>query len=53
MTEELQQPKLSVSDMLRTTGTNTAEFMIQVAAHIDVLEQRIRDLEARLSEQAE
>ena len=40
----------SVSDMLRTTGTNTAEFMTQVANHIDKLEDAVAQLTARIAE---
>jgi polyhydroxyalkanoate synthesis regulator phasin len=46
MSEEIK--KISVSEMLRTTGTNTADFMAQVANHIEVLEQRIANLEELL-----
>jgi hypothetical protein len=42
MTQEL---KVSVSDMLRTTGKNTAEFMEQVSLHIDKLENAVETLE--------
>jgi polyhydroxyalkanoate synthesis regulator phasin len=45
MTQEL---KASVSDMLRTTGKNTAEFMEQVSLHIDKLENAIGELENEL-----
>jgi CheY-like chemotaxis protein len=40
----------SVSDMLRTTGTNTAEFMTQVANHIDKLEDAVVQLKNRITE---
>jgi hypothetical protein len=47
MSEEI---KVTVSEMLRTTGMNTAEFMKQVADHIEKLEQRIFELDKRLTE---
>lgn len=47
MSEEL---KVTVAEMLRTTGVNTAEFMKQVADHIEMLEQRIFELDRRLTE---
>lgn len=46
MTEE----KLSVSDMLRTTSTNTTNFLTQVADHIEKLESHIATLESQLIE---
>jgi hypothetical protein len=36
--------------MLRTTGENTAEFMKQVAEHIEKLEDAVRGLQARVAE---
>ena len=45
-TENLTPP--TVAEMLRVTGLNTAEFMKQVAEHIDKLEQEKRDLELKL-----
>jgi phage shock protein A len=47
MSEEKQ---ISVSEMLKLTGANTAEFMKQVADHIDKLEERIAELATRISE---
>lgn len=41
---------ISVAEMLRATGTNTAEFMKQVAEHIEKLENRIFELDKRLTE---
>ena len=46
--ENLTPP--SVSDMLRITGNNTAEFMEQVAAHLDNLEAAIVQLQQRVVE---
>jgi len=48
MSENLTPP--SVPEMLRTTGKNTAEFMAQVAEHIDKLEQSILQLQQRVTE---
>ena len=40
--------QLSVSNMLRTTSTNTTNFLNQIADHIEVLEARILELETQL-----
>ena len=48
MTEETKQ--MSVSDMLRLTGGNTAEFMNQVADQFDKLIEHIIKLEQRILE---
>lgn len=37
---------ISVSEMLRTTGTNTSEFMGKVAEHIDKLESALAEANA-------
>jgi phage shock protein A len=47
MTEEV---KASVPEMLRVTGENTAEFMKQVADHIEKLEKAVAELQTRISE---
>ncbi len=44
----MSEEKLSVSDMLRTTSTNTTNFLNQIADHIDKLENRINELEQQL-----
>ena len=49
MTEELKNT-VTVAEMLRTTGNNTAEFMEQVAAHIEKLEEGIASLQFRVTE---
>lgn len=46
MTEE----KISISEMIRTTSSNTNTFLIQVADHIDKLENHIATLESQLLE---
>ena len=49
MTEENLTPP-SVPEMLRLTGANTAEFMEQVANHIEKLENAIAELKTRVDE---
>lgn len=41
---------MNVTEMLRTTGTNTAEFMNKIADHIEQLEATILQLQARIAE---
>jgi len=48
MSEETKE--LSVPQMLRTTGENTADFMKRVAEHVDELENRISMLQERIVE---
>ena len=48
MTEEVKQ--ISVAEMLRLTGTNSATFMDQVAVHIENLEEQVATLTARIAE---
>ena len=53
MTEEIeiveeQQPKISVADMLRTTSQNTNNLLMQMADHIDKLEEEIVQLTNRI-----
>jgi hypothetical protein len=48
MSEETKE--LSVSDMLKLTGTNTADFMKRVADHVDDLEHQIVLLRERVTE---
>ena len=47
MTDEQQ---VSVADMLRTTGENTQNFMIQIAQHIEKLEAEVLRLQQRVTE---
>jgi chaperonin cofactor prefoldin len=47
MNENLQP---SVSEMLRMTGDNTAQFMEHVATHIEKLEERVKELSDRIAE---
>lgn len=48
MSNENLQP--TVGQMLRMTGENTAEFMKQVAEHIDMLESSVVQLQQRVKE---
>jgi len=41
---------ISVSDMLKKTGENTANFMIKVSEHIDTLEAEVIKLQERIVE---
>jgi|APCry1669189472_1035225.scaffolds.fasta_scaffold250993_1 uncharacterized protein YceH (UPF0502 family) len=49
MTDENLTPP-SVPEMLRLTGANTADFMEQVANHIEKLENAVIELKARVDE---
>lgn len=42
--------KPSVGQMLRMTGANTAQFMEQVADHVERLEMEVARLTARVSD---
>jgi hypothetical protein len=46
--ENLAPP--SVAEMLRITGQNTAQFMEQVAIHVDKLEAEVLQLQNRVAE---
>ena len=48
MSENLTPP--TVPEMLRLTGENTAEFMKQVADHIEKLEEAVKGLQVRVKE---
>ena len=48
MSENLAPP--SVPEMLRMTGKNTGEFMLQIADHIEKLEAAVVELKARITE---
>jgi hypothetical protein len=47
MTEDLRP---NVSQMLRMTGVNTAQFMEQVAIHVEKMEAEVIRLTARVAE---
>lgn len=42
--------KTTVAEMLRTTGNNTAQFMFQIAEHIEKLETEVARLQTRVTE---
>jgi hypothetical protein len=48
MSENLQPP--NVGQMLRMTGANTAQFMEQVALHLEKMEAEVIRLTARVAE---
>lgn len=45
-----QQTPIKVSEMIRTTAGNQAEFLKQIADHIDKLEDSIVQLTNRISD---
>jgi phage shock protein A len=45
-----ENPQPTVSQMLRMTGDNTAEFMKQVAEHVEKLEDAVKQLQDRITE---
>ena len=49
MTTETKQEPTKVSDMIRTTDENQANFLAQIANHIDKLEDSIVQLTNRIS----
>ena len=49
MTTEAKQEPTKVSDMIRTTAENQANFLAQIANHIDKLEDSIVQLTNRIS----
>ena len=48
MTEDVKQVPVKVSDMIRVTAENQNTFLIQIADHIDKLEQAIDELRNRV-----
>jgi hypothetical protein len=48
MSEE--QTLLTVAEMLRMTGANQADFLEQVAVHIEKLEEAVSQLKTRVEE---
>jgi hypothetical protein len=48
--EDKQLSVRTVSEMLRATGVNTAEFMQQVAAHVEFLEMEVIRLQERVTQ---
>ncbi len=49
MTEETKQTPTKVSDMIRITAENQNTFLIQIADHIDKLEQASDELRNRVT----
>jgi len=49
MTEETKQAPVKVSDMIRVTAENQNTFLMQIADHIDKLEQAIDELRNRVN----
>jgi hypothetical protein len=47
--EEVKE-KMSVPDMVKTTGENTHKFMLQISEHIAKLEAEVFNLRQRVSE---
>ena len=41
---------LSHGDMIRTTSNNLSEMLLKVADHIDYLENKVKELKAKLNE---
>lgn len=50
MTTETKQEPIKVSAMIRTTAENQANFLSQIANHIDELEQSVVQLKNRIDE---
>ena len=49
MTEDIKQEPAKVSDMIRITAENQNTFLIQIADHVDKLEQAIAELRDRVN----
>ena len=49
MAEDTKQAPVKVSDMIRITAENQNTFLIQIADHIDKLEQAIDELRNRVT----
>jgi len=49
MTEDIKQAPTKVSDMIRVTAENQNTFLLQIADHIDKLEQAIDELRNRVN----
>jgi len=50
MTTEIKKEPIKVSDMIRTTAENQADFLSQIANHIDKLEDSIVQLTNRIND---
>ena len=49
MTEEIKQEPVKVSDMIRITAENQNTFLMQIADHVDKLEQAVSELKDRVN----
>jgi hypothetical protein len=49
MTEEIKQEPVKVSDMIRVTAENQNTFLMQIADHVDKLEQAVSELRDRVN----
>jgi ubiquinone biosynthesis protein UbiJ len=49
MTEEIKQEPAKVSDMIRITAENQNIFLMQIADHVDKLEQAVAELRDRVN----
>jgi ubiquinone biosynthesis protein UbiJ len=49
MTEEIKQEPAKVSDMIRITAENQNTFLMQIADHVDKLEQAVAELRDRVN----
>ena len=49
MTEEIKQEPAKVSDMIRITAENQNTFLMQIADHVDKLEQAVSELKDRVN----
>jgi len=46
----MEEVKMSVPEMVRTTGENTRQFMLQISEHIAKLEAEVHNLRQRVLE---
>jgi len=46
----MEEVKISVSEMVKTTGENTQKFMLQISEHISKLEAEVFNLRQRIAE---
>jgi ubiquinone biosynthesis protein UbiJ len=49
MSEEIKQEPVKVSDMIRVTAENQNTFLMQIADHVDKLEQAVSELKDRVN----
>jgi hypothetical protein len=49
MSEEIKQEPVKVSDMIRVTAENQNTFLMQIADHVDKLEQAVSELRDRVN----